>query len=98
MSVNEKIALVTGAGSGVGRATALALLREGYAVVLAGRRREALEQTVAQAGPAAVRARAVPADVTDPASVRGIFDATREAFGRLELLFNNAGTNAPGVP
>ncbi len=98
METNGKIALITGAGSGVGRATALALLREGYAVVLAGRRREALEQTVAQAGPAAARARAVPTDVTDPASVCALFDATREAFGRLDLLFNNAGTNAPGVP
>src|SRR5207247_184715 len=98
METNGKTAIITGAGSGVGRATALALLREGYAVVLAGRRREALEQTVAQAGPAGARARAVPTDVTDPASVRDLFAATREAFGRLDLLFNNAGTGAPPVP
>jgi NAD(P)-dependent dehydrogenase (short-subunit alcohol dehydrogenase family) len=93
-----KVALVTGAGSGIGRATALALLREGYAVVLAGRRPEALEQTVAAAGPDGVRALAVAADVSDPASVRALFEKTRQAFGRLDLLFNNAGTGAPPVP
>src|SRR5262245_18694850 len=98
METNGKIALVTGAGSGVGRATALALLREGYSVVLAGRRREALEQTVAEAGPAVARARAVVADVSDPASVRALFEETGAAFGRLDLLFNNAGTGAPPVP
>src|SRR6059058_397892 len=97
MTANGKIALVTGAGSGIGRATALALLREGYAVVLAGRRREALEQTGAGAGPDGARARVVPVDVSDPASVRALFDATKEAFGRLDLLFNNAGTVAPAV-
>jgi NAD(P)-dependent dehydrogenase (short-subunit alcohol dehydrogenase family) len=93
-----RVALVTGAGSGIGRATAVALLREGYAVVLAGRRREALEQTAEQAGPNRGRALVVPADVTDPASVRGLFDAARAAFGRLDVLFNNAGTGAPAVP
>src|SRR5438045_1823612 len=98
MTTGSKIALVTGAGSGIGRATALALLREGYAVVLAGRRREALEETAAQAGPHRERAVVVPADVTDPASVRALFDATRDAFGRLDVLFNNAGTGAPAVP
>ena len=98
MTGNGKIALVTGAGSGIGRATALALVREGYAVVLAGRRAGALEQTAAQAGPDAVRALAVPTDVSDPASVRALFQKTRESFGRLDLLFNNAGTNVPPVP
>src|SRR5918993_537071 len=93
-----KVALVTGAGSGIGRATALALLADGYAVVLAGRRRDALEQTAALAGAAAGRALVVPADVTDPASVDALFAATRHAFGRLDLLFNNAGTGAPPVP
>ena len=93
-----KVALVTGAGSGIGRATALALLGEEYAVVLAGRRRDALEQTRSLAGAHADRALAVPADVTDPASVAALFDATRAAFGRLDLLFNNAGTGAPPVP
>jgi NAD(P)-dependent dehydrogenase (short-subunit alcohol dehydrogenase family) len=98
MTVNGKVALVTGAGSGIGRATALALLREGYAVVLAGRRREALEQTAAGAGPAGGRALVVAADVSDPASVQALFDAARAAFGRLDVLFNNAGTGAPPVP
>ena len=93
-----KVALVTGAGSGIGRAAALALLADGYAVALAGRRRDALEQTAALAGAAAGRALVVPADVTDPASVDALFAATRDAFGRLDLLFNNAGTGAPPVP
>ena len=95
---NGKIALVTGAGSGIGRATALALLREGYAVVLAGRRAEALDQTAAAAGPDGTRALAVPADVSDAASVVGLFEKARETFGRLDLLFNNAGAGAPPVP
>jgi NAD(P)-dependent dehydrogenase (short-subunit alcohol dehydrogenase family) len=98
MAADGKVALVTGAGSGIGRAAALALLREGYSVVLAGRRRDALEQTAAEAGPAGARALAVPADVSDPASVRALFAATQEAFGRLDLLFNNAGCGAPAVP
>ncbi len=97
MTVDSRIALVTGAGSGIGRATALALLGEGYAVVLAGRRPEAIEETAALAGPTAT-ALAVPTDVTDEGSVRALFDRTREAFGRLDLLFNNAGTGAPAVP
>jgi NAD(P)-dependent dehydrogenase (short-subunit alcohol dehydrogenase family) len=98
MGPNGKVALVTGAGSGIGRATALALLREGYSVVLAGRRRDALERTAAEAGPDAARARAVPADVSDPAAVQALFAATQAAFGRLDLLFNNAGSGAPAVP
>ena len=87
----QKIALVTGAGSGVGRASALALSREGYAVVLAGRRREMLE---AVAKEASGKALAVPTDVTDPDSIRALFAKTKEAFGRLDVLFNNAGTGA----
>jgi NAD(P)-dependent dehydrogenase (short-subunit alcohol dehydrogenase family) len=98
MNANEKVALVTGAGSGIGRATTLALLREGYKVVLAGRRREALEQTVAAAGPAVARALAVPSDVSDPASVQALFEKIKQTFGRLDLLFNNAGGNAPAIP
>jgi NAD(P)-dependent dehydrogenase (short-subunit alcohol dehydrogenase family) len=98
MGANGKIAMVTGAGSGIGRATALALLNEGYTVVLAGRRRDALERTVAEAGNAGTRALAVPADVSDPASVEALFATTRQAFGRLDLLFNNAGTNVPAIP
>ena len=98
MSSNGKVAIVTGAGSGIGKATALALLKEGYSVVLAGRRAAALEQTVKDAGPAASRALAVPTDVSDPLSVRALFAKTKEKFGRLDLLFNNAGQNAPGIP
>ncbi len=94
----SKIAIVTGAGSGIGRATALALLDDGYHVVLAGRRREPLEQTAAEAGPASGRTLVVPTDVGDPASVSSLFEATRTAFGRLDLLFNNAGRGAPPIP
>jgi NAD(P)-dependent dehydrogenase (short-subunit alcohol dehydrogenase family) len=94
----SKIALVTGAGSGIGRAVALALLKDGYSVVLAGRRSDALEQTIAQAGPAGARALSVPTDVSDPSSVRRLFEKTKETFGRLDVLFNNAGTGAPPVP
>jgi NAD(P)-dependent dehydrogenase (short-subunit alcohol dehydrogenase family) len=98
MGADGKIAMVTGAGSGIGRATALALLNDGYTVVLTGRRREALERTVADSADAGTRALAVPADVSDPASVGALFDATRKAFGRLDLLFNNAGTSVPAIP
>ncbi|HEX8203495.1 MAG TPA: SDR family oxidoreductase [Isosphaeraceae bacterium] len=90
--------IITGAGSGIGRATALALLRAGYSVVLAGRRLDALAETIARAGESGPRALAVPTDVTDPGSVRALFAATHRAFGRLDLLFNNAGTGAPAVP
>src|SRR3982751_1427780 len=93
-----KTAIVTGAGSGIGRAVTLALLGDGYSVVLAGRRPEALAETVARSDPAGPRALAVPTDVTDPESVRALFEATQRAFGRLDLLFNNAGTGAPPVP
>jgi NAD(P)-dependent dehydrogenase (short-subunit alcohol dehydrogenase family) len=95
---NGKIALVTGAGSGIGRATALALLDDGYSVVLAGRRREALDQTVAESKAPGARTLVVPANVSDPDSVSALFEATRTTFGRLDLLFNNAGTGAPPIP
>src|SRR5947207_4140515 len=98
MNAYGKTAIVTGAGSGIGRATALALLREGYAVVLAGRRPEALERTVAEAGADAGRALAVAADVSDPPSVSALFERTAATFGRLDLLFNNAGSGAPPIP
>ena len=97
MSSPTKIAIVTGAGSGIGRAVALALLKDGYRVALAGRRRDALEQTLGAAGSAADRALAVPTDVSDEASVRSLFAKVKEAYGRLDLLFNNAGVGAPGV-
>lgn len=93
----SKIALVTGAGSGIGRAVALGLLREGYSVVLAGRRAAMLQETVEQAGTDAARALPVPADVSDPASVRALFAAARDRFGRLDVLFNNAGTATRGT-
>src|SRR5262249_51686445 len=83
--------------TGIGRAAALALLREGYSVVLAGRRPEPLAQAVVAAGPGA-RALAVATDVSDPSSVAALFARTKETFGRLDLLFNNAGTGAPAVP
>jgi NAD(P)-dependent dehydrogenase (short-subunit alcohol dehydrogenase family) len=95
MATNNKVALVTGAGSGIGRATSLALLKEGYTVVLAGRRREALEQTAAAD---AQRTLVVPADLSDEGSVRALYDKTKQAFGRLDLLFNNAGCGAPPIP
>jgi NAD(P)-dependent dehydrogenase (short-subunit alcohol dehydrogenase family) len=93
-----KAAIVTGAGSGIGRATVLALLAEGYSVALAGRRPEALAETVARASEAASRAFPMPTDVTDPDSVRALFEATIRAFGRVDVLFNNAGSGAPPVP
>jgi NAD(P)-dependent dehydrogenase (short-subunit alcohol dehydrogenase family) len=98
MDSSHKTAIVTGAGSGIGRATALALLAEGYSVTLAGRRAEALTETIARAGTDTSRALAVPTDVTDPESVRKLFGATVRAFGRIDVLFNNAGSGAPPVP
>jgi len=93
-----KVAIVTGAGSGIGRATALALLRADYRVVLAGRRADALQETVMQAGALGRNALAVPTDAGKPESVKALFAATKNAFGRLDLLFNNAGTGAPAIP
>ena len=98
MSSSSKVAVVTGAGSGIGRAAALALAREGYAVALAGRRRDALEKTAEAAKGAGGRALVVPTDVANPGSVKALFAATKEAFGRVDLLFNNAGTGAPAIP
>ncbi|MBI2879654.1 MAG: SDR family oxidoreductase [Candidatus Rokubacteria bacterium] len=98
MSLLQKVALITGAGTGIGKAVALALLREGYAVVLAGRRKELLEATAREGEASRGRTLVVPTDVADPAAVRALFARTKEAFGRLDLLFNNAGTGAPPVP
>ena len=97
MGSHGRVAIVTGAGSGIGRAVALAFLEDGYRVALAGRRRDALERTAAESG-AADRALPVAADVTSPDSVRALFTAVKERFGRLDVLFNNAGASAPGVP
>lgn len=96
MNASGKVAIVTGAGSGIGKHSALALLREGYSVALAGRRADALEATTA-AAPDTRRALAVPTDVGNPDSVRNLFDRTVEAFGRVDVVFNNAGMGAPGV-
>jgi len=98
MNGHNKVALVTGAGSGIGKAVALALLKDGYRVVLAGRRRGPLEQTVKDAGSEGAQALVVPADVSIPDSVRALFEKTKELFDRLDLLFNNAGVFPPGVP
>ena len=97
-TTTARIALVTGAGSGIGRATALALLDAGWSVVLAGRRAEPLQALVDAAQARGQRALAVPTDVTDPASVEALFAQIEREFGRLDVLFNNAGVNAPAVP
>jgi NAD(P)-dependent dehydrogenase (short-subunit alcohol dehydrogenase family) len=93
----RRVAIVTGAGTGIGRQVALALLHEGYAVALAGRHHERLEETAREAGKTS-EVLAVPTDVADPSSVRALFRETRDRFGRLDLLFNNAGVGAPPVP
>jgi NAD(P)-dependent dehydrogenase (short-subunit alcohol dehydrogenase family) len=98
MSTPQKIALVTGAGTGIGKATALALLRAGYGVVLAGRRPEPLAKAVAEAGDLGANALAVPTDVGNPDSVKALFEQTQARFGRLDLLFNNAGSGTPLMP
>ena len=98
MASYEKIAIVTGAGTGIGKAVALALLREGYSVVLAGRRKELLEATAREGTSSRSRALVVPTDVSNPASVSALFARAKAEFGRLDLLFNNAGTGAPPLP
>ena len=98
MGAMTKVALVTGGGTGIGRAVALALAGEGYSVVVAGRRKQPLEATAAEGSRLGGRVLAVPANVSDPESVRTLFEKTVEAFGRLDLLFNNAGVGAPPVP
>ena len=94
----SKIAVVTGAGSGVGRASALALLADGWTVALVGRRADALEETAGMAGDAKSRAVPVPTDVGDPKAVQALFATVRDRCGRLDFLFNNAGGNVPGTP
>jgi NAD(P)-dependent dehydrogenase (short-subunit alcohol dehydrogenase family) len=98
MNPNSKVALITGAGSGIGRASSLALARKRFAVVLAGRRADALEQTATMVNAAGSRVLVLPTDVSDPAAVKALFEKTKQTFGRLDLLFNNAGTGAPAIP
>ncbi len=95
-SPGSRVAIVTGAGSGIGRAVAVGMARNGYLVALAGRRRDALEQTASEAPEK--RTLVVPTDVTNPEAVARLFDDTVASFGRLDVLFNNAGVTAPGVP
>jgi NAD(P)-dependent dehydrogenase (short-subunit alcohol dehydrogenase family) len=96
MTSNSKVAIVTGAGTGIGKASALALLQDGYRVVLAGRRPEPLAEVMAIAN-APNRTLVVPTDVSNPDSVKALFDAAVGKFGRVDVLFNNAGVNAPGI-
>ena len=98
MAASHKVALVTGAGTGIGKAVTLALMREGYAVTLAGRRADKLEETAAEGTSTNGKSLVMPTDVSDPASVKAAFARTKETFGRLDVLFNNAGTGAPPVP
>ncbi len=98
MAPGERVAIVTGGGTGIGRAVALALASEGYSVVVAGRRRQPLQRTAADAVATGGRMLAITSDVTDAASVRRLFAETKKAYGRLDLLFNNAGQSAPAAP
>jgi NAD(P)-dependent dehydrogenase (short-subunit alcohol dehydrogenase family) len=98
MDTPAKIAAITGAGSGIGRATAHALLADGWSVVLAGRRREMLEETAALAEIAPPRTLVAPTDVRDPAAIAALFDRVKETYGRIDLLFNNAGISTRGIP
>src|SRR3954468_4510345 len=98
MAASRKVGLVTGAGTGIGKAVALALMREGYAVALAGRRLDKLEETAREGVATGSKSLVVPTDVTDPDSIKALFAKTKETFGRLDVLFNNAGIGAPPVP
>jgi len=98
MAATAKIALVTGAGTGVGRGAALALMKAGFTVVLAGRRKDKLEEVAKEGAAAGGKSLVVPADVADPTSIKALFAKTKETFGRLDVLFNNAGIGAPAVP
>jgi NAD(P)-dependent dehydrogenase (short-subunit alcohol dehydrogenase family) len=98
MASHDKVAVVTGAGTGIGRAAALTFLNDGYRVALAGRRSELLQETTKLAGATAKQALVVPTDVTKPDAVDALFAKVRQGFGRVDVLFNNAGGNAPGVP
>jgi NAD(P)-dependent dehydrogenase (short-subunit alcohol dehydrogenase family) len=98
MSAPSKIAIVTGAGTGIGKASALALMKDGWSVVFAGRRKELLEAAAREGQATGGRTLVVPTDVGNPESIKALFARTKDTFGRLDLLFNNAGTGAPPVP
>ncbi|MGH6784245.1 MAG: SDR family oxidoreductase, partial [Sphingomicrobium sp.] len=98
MAQLQKVALVTGAGTGIGKAVALALMKDGYATVLAGRRKDKLEETASEGRSTGAKSLVVPTDVADPAAIRALFAKTKDTFGRLDVLFNNAGIGAPAVP
>jgi NAD(P)-dependent dehydrogenase (short-subunit alcohol dehydrogenase family) len=98
MPSTQKIALVTGAGTGVGAAAALALMKGGYTVVLAGRRKDKLDEVAAEGAKTGGKSMAVPTDIADPASIKALFVAVKKTYGRLDVLFNNAGVGAPAVP
>jgi NAD(P)-dependent dehydrogenase (short-subunit alcohol dehydrogenase family) len=98
MAQLQKVALVTGAGTGIGKAVALALMKEGYAAVLAGRRKDKLEEAASEGKSTGAKSLVVPTDVSDPAAIKALFAKTKDTFGRLDVLFNNAGTGAPPIP
>ena len=97
MTTHNKVAVITGGGTGIGKATALAFIKDGYRVVISGRRAEPLEETIKTAGVDSSRMLGVPTDVGNPEAVKALFAKTKAAFGRIDVLFNNAGQNAPGV-
>ena len=97
MTTHDKVAVITGGGTGIGKATALAFIKDGYRVVISGRRAEPLEETIKAAGVDSSRMIGVPTDVGNPEAVKALFAKTKAAFGRIDVLFNNAGQNAPGV-
>ena len=98
MAALQKVAVVTGAGTGIGKAVALALMKDGYAAVLAGRRKDKLEEAASEGKSTGAKSLVVPTDVSDPAQIKALFAKTKETFGRLDVLFNNAGIGAPAVP
>src|SRR6201993_1159040 len=98
MAALQKVAVVTGAGTGIGKAVALALMKEGYAAVFAGRRKDKLEEAASEGKASGAKSLVVPTDVSDPAAIKALFAKTKEIFGRLDVLFNNAGIGAPAVP